>query len=102
MDATALVASRAYGAAVSQAAGAREASGAVAPQNFGALIESQLAQVAEQSRAVETQASAVATGRAELVDVVTAIAAAEIQLETMIAIRDQVVQAYQEIQRMPI
>jgi flagellar hook-basal body complex protein FliE len=102
MDATALLASRAYGAAISQAVGQREQAGAVAPMNFGALIENQLAQVADQTRAVDAQASAVATGRAELVDVVTAIAAAEIQLETMIAIRDQVVQAYQEIQRMPI
>ena len=31
-----------------------------------------------------------------------AIAAAETQLETVIAVRDQVIQAYQEILRMPI
>ena len=34
--------------------------------------------------------------------VVTAIAAAETQLQTVIAVRDQVIQAYQEILRMPI
>jgi flagellar hook-basal body complex protein FliE len=45
---------------------------------------------------------AVAAGQANIVDVVTAIAAAETQLQTVIAVRDQVIQAYQEILRMPI
>jgi flagellar hook-basal body complex protein FliE len=43
-----------------------------------------------------------AAGRADIVDVVTAIAAAETTLETVITVRDQVIQAYQEILRMPI
>jgi flagellar hook-basal body complex protein FliE len=33
---------------------------------------------------------------------VTAIAAAETQMQTVIAVRDQVISAYQEILRMPI
>ncbi len=41
-------------------------------------------------------------GNAELIDVVTAISAAEASLETMLAVRDQVIAAYQEIMRMPI
>ena len=41
-------------------------------------------------------------GRAELIDVVTAISSAEASLETVMAVRDQVIQAYQEIMRMPI
>ena len=41
-------------------------------------------------------------GKAELVDVVTAISAAESSLETVMAVRDQVINAYQEIMRMPI
>jgi flagellar hook-basal body complex protein FliE len=101
MDATALVASRAYAQALGSGP-AKEVAGAVAPQNFGALLEAQIGQTVAQGQAVEAQAAAVATGKAELVDVVTAIAAAEVQLETMMAIRDQVVQAYQEIARMPI
>jgi flagellar hook-basal body complex protein FliE len=41
-------------------------------------------------------------GKAELVDVVTSISAAEASLETVMAVRDQVISAYQEIMRMPI
>ena len=41
-------------------------------------------------------------GKAELVDVVTAISSAEASLETVMSIRDQVISAYQEIMRMPI
>jgi flagellar hook-basal body complex protein FliE len=37
-----------------------------------------------------------------MIDVVTAVAAAEVQMETMLAFRDQAIQAYQEIMRMPI
>ena len=43
-----------------------------------------------------------AAGEAELIDVVTAVSAAEISLETVVAVRDEVVKAYQEILRMPI
>jgi flagellar hook-basal body complex protein FliE len=41
-------------------------------------------------------------GKAELIDVATAISAAEASLETVMAVRDQVISAYQEIMRMPI
>ena len=37
-----------------------------------------------------------------MIDVVTAVANAELTLETVVAIRDQVIQAYQEVIRMPI
>ena len=54
------------------------------------------------ANAAESQALAVAGGQADIVNVVTAIAAAETQLQTVIAVRDQVISAYQEILRMPI
>ncbi len=41
-------------------------------------------------------------GEADLKDVVTAVANAEHTLETVIAVRDKVLTAYQEILRMPI
>ncbi len=42
------------------------------------------------------------SGEADLKDVVTAVANAEQTLETVIAVRDKVLSAYQEILRMPI
>ncbi len=41
-------------------------------------------------------------GQAELNDVVTAVSNAEITLQTVLAVRDKLVQSYQEILRMPI
>lgn len=42
------------------------------------------------------------TGEADLKDVVTAVANAENTLETVVAVRDKVLNAYQEILKMPI
>ena len=41
-------------------------------------------------------------GKAELADVVTAVSNAEVALQTVVAVRDRVIQAYQDILRMPI
>ena len=43
-----------------------------------------------------------AAGKADVTDVVTAMSEAEVTLQTVIAVRNKVVQAYQEILRMPI
>ena len=41
-------------------------------------------------------------GGGKITDVVTAVSSAEQSLSTVMAIRDQVISAYQEIMRMPI
>jgi flagellar hook-basal body complex protein FliE len=41
-------------------------------------------------------------GQADLTDVVIAVTNAEVTLQTVVAIRDRVIQAYQEIIRMPL
>lgn len=50
----------------------------------------------------ETQSIRAAAGTADLTDVVTAVSKAEITLQTVVTLRDRVIQAYQEILRMPI
>jgi flagellar hook-basal body complex protein FliE len=50
----------------------------------------------------EQAASAQATGKANIVDVVNSVNAAELTLDTVVAVRDKVVQAYQSIMNMPI
>ncbi|MGQ0531895.1 MAG: flagellar hook-basal body complex protein FliE [Caulobacteraceae bacterium] len=70
--------------------------------DFGGLVQEAIRQAGQSATVAENQALAVAAGQADIVDVVTAIAAAETQLQTVIAVRDQVIQAYQEILRMPI
>ena len=50
----------------------------------------------------EQAATAQVQGKANLVDVVNQVNAAEIALDTVVAVRDKVVQAYQSILNMPI
>ena len=70
--------------------------------DFGKLVQEAVRSAGHASANAEAQALNVASGRGDIVDVVTAISAAETQLETVMAVRDQVIQAYQEIMRMPI
>lgn len=100
-----LAALRAYAAAAQQATGA--SSPAAEPQgpggvDFGALVMDAVGQTEASIATAENLTAQAATGQAELVDVVTAVAAAEVQLETVVSVRDQVIKAYQEILRMPI
>jgi flagellar hook-basal body complex protein FliE len=96
-----LSAARAYQQTARAAQGAGAAGGAEA-MDFGSLVQDAIRQAGASAQAAETQGLAVAAGQADIVDVVTAIAAAETQLQTVIAVRDQVISAYQEILRMPI
>ena len=62
--------------------------------------------VAEQSvksgRESEKMTAAAVTGSADLTDVVVAVSNAEMTLQTVVAVRDRILSAYQEILRMPI
>ncbi len=102
---TALDVSKAYGAvqkAVGVDPGAGSAGAAMPGGGFGDILKSAMSDVMKSTKTAETQMAAQVHGKAELVDVVTAISAAESSLETVMAIRDQVINAYQEIMRMPI
>ncbi|GGD12200.1 flagellar hook-basal body complex protein FliE [Aquisalinus flavus] len=50
----------------------------------------------------ETSAEAMTTGNADAHSVVEALARAEVALETAVTIRNRVVEAYQELLRMPV
>ena len=69
---------------------------------FGSLVQGAVDAFAQSGKKAEAQALAVATGKADVVDVVTAVAESEAALETLVAVRDRVIAAYEEIMRMPI
>lgn len=69
---------------------------------FGDILNNTIASVTNAGASAEGAMTNAATGRADLVDVVTAVAAAESTLETVVAVRDEVIKAYQDIMRMPI
>jgi flagellar hook-basal body complex protein FliE len=70
--------------------------------DFAAMMKDAIGSATSASVASEKLTIASTTGQAELVDVVTAVSAAEIQLQTVIAVRDEMIKAYQNILRMPI
>ena len=81
------------------------AMGAASPMaapGFSEMLQNVMADTVQSSRVAETQMTAAVQGQGNMIDVVTAISSAEASLETVIAVRDQVIQAYQEIMRMPI
>jgi flagellar hook-basal body complex protein FliE len=101
---TAASAAKAY-AALAKLAQPGEAGSKVADtggQNFGALLKDTMSAVTQAARSSDTQAQALAAGKANVVDVVTAVAESEVAVETLVAVRDRVIAAYEEIMRMPI
>lgn len=78
-------------------------SGAPALGNgFGQALTRALETVVETGRTAEAKAAQGLTGTGNITEVVTAVAKAELTLQTTMAVRDRVVQAYQDIMRMPI
>ena len=98
---TALAAAKAYasqGAMSIGSIGGSEKKGV----DFGDMLRSAMEGATKASKVAEHKIADQVAGKAELVDVVTAISSAEASLETVMAVRDQVISAYQEIMRMPI
>jgi len=108
MDIKAFDAASAYGAALgrSGAAGVENgdqvSSAAGAQTAFGTMVESLVGQTGDAMAAAEATSIEAVAGNADLVDVVTAVSNAEMVLESVTAVRDRVISAYQEIMRMPI
>ncbi|WP_269581138.1 flagellar hook-basal body complex protein FliE [Roseibium sp. Sym1] len=70
--------------------------------DFGQMVQEAVGTVVDKGRVADDKAVALVEGKADVVDVVTAVAETEIALETMVAVRDRVISAYEEIMRMPI
>jgi flagellar hook-basal body complex protein FliE len=98
-----IVAAKAYAAVQNIAA---DPTAAVQPQtsgpSFAEMVNNVIGQAVQTSHAAEAQMTAQAKGKADLLDVVTAVSSAQTSLETVMAVRDQVIAAYQEILRLQI
>ena len=69
---------------------------------FGSMVETMITDAAGAMRTAETASAKQVAGKGDLIDVVTAIGAAEMALDTVVAVRDKVVGAYTDIMRMQI
>lgn len=106
MNINSINASNAYGfvqkalnnSSSSSASGTSEASGS----GFADLVGEAVKGTLDNVRKSETVSANALVGKASLTDVVTAVNGADIALKSVVAIRDRVINAYQDIMKMPI
>ena|SRR6187402_3547226 len=70
--------------------------------DFSKFLSQAVQGVVDTGKASEQMSMDMINGKANMVDVVTAMSQAEIAMETMVTVRDKVIAAYEEIMRMPI
>lgn len=97
-----LMAARAYSAVQGGSAPTGASPTAAGGSDFSSMLRNVMGEMTQTSHAAEAQMAQAVRGQGSMIDVVTAVSSAEASLETVMAVRDQVIQAYQEIMRMPI
>lgn len=70
--------------------------------NFAEVLAQSVQGVVDQGKVSDQMAIDMVNGKANVVDMVTALSQTEMALESMVTIRDRVISAYEEIMRMPI
>jgi flagellar hook-basal body complex protein FliE len=70
--------------------------------NFGKMLKDAVGSVVQAGRASDAQSQAMVTGKANIVDVVTAVAETETAVQALVSVRDKMINAYEEIIRMQI
>ena len=76
---------------------------AVSPAGtFSEMVRSAAEQVEKDNQYAELMSMKAVKGTADIQEVVMAVSNAEVALQTVIAVRDKVVSAYQDILQMPI
>ena len=69
---------------------------------FGGVLQRAVEGAIDTGHEADAQTAKAITGGGNLTEVVSAVSRAELALQSTVAIRDRVVQAYQDIMRMPI
>ena len=70
--------------------------------SFGTLVKDAVNALSKSTHNSDLQTQAAANGKANMVDVVTAVAESEVAIETLVSVRDKVITAYEDIMKMPI
>ena len=70
--------------------------------SFTSVLKEAIGAVNEAGKKSDTQTRAMANGKSNMVDVVTAVAETEVAIDAVVAVRDKVIAAYEEIMKMPI
>jgi len=75
---------------------------ATGPGGFADMVKNSLNSAVESQHKSEKVSAAALSGEANMTDVIQSITDAEVALNTVVAIRDKVIQAYDNIMHMPI
>ena len=70
--------------------------------SFGELLKDAIGDVVDGGRKADSQTNAMASGKANVMDVVTAVAETDVKVSTLVSVRDKVIAAYEDIMKMPI
>ncbi len=89
-------------ASAANAYGRVEAGKPASLEGFGSALTQALQGVVDAGHQADAKSAEAISGTGNLTDVVSAVNRAELALQTTSAIRDRVVQAYQDIMKMPI
>ena len=71
-------------------------------QSFGALLKDALGSVLDAGKKSDAQTVAMTSGKANVMDVVTAVAETDVAVSTLVSVRDRVIASYEDIMKMPI
>ena len=82
--------------------GLNKAADAGGGQSFGAVLKDALGSVLDSGRKSDAQTIAMANGKANVMDVVTAVAETDVAVSTLVSVRDRVIQAYEDVMKMTI
>ena len=70
--------------------------------SFSAVLKDAIGSVVDAGKKSDAQSMAMVNGKANVMDVVTAVAETDVAVSTLVSVRDRVIQSYEEIMRMPI
>lgn len=70
--------------------------------SFASVLKEAIGAVNDLGQKSDAQTRAAVNGKANMVDVVTAVSETEVAIDAVVAVRDKVIAAYEEIMRMPI
>jgi flagellar hook-basal body complex protein FliE len=82
--------------------GSGSAGASSAGPSFGDVLKDALGSVVDGGRQADQQTAAMATGKANVMDVVTAVAETDVKISTLVSVRDKVISAYEDIMKMAI
>ena len=70
--------------------------------SFSAVLKDAVGSVLESGKKSDAQTMAMTSGKANVMDVVTAVAETDVAVSTLVSVRDRVIQSYEDIMKMPI